>query len=91
MFNLCYFCTYLDSVFMVPLENDSQSVQSQNEKQNQSMAAKSFVGTEMVDGKMVMQIDSCIVYNVIVSLASSPFNICMFSSQGKRGRRTEIV
>lgn len=75
----------------VPLENDSQSVQSQNEKQNQSMAAKSFVGTEMVDGKMVMQIDSCIVYNVIVSLASFPFNICMFSSQGKRGRRTEIV
>lgn len=75
----------------VPLENDSQSVQSQNEKQNQSMAAKSFVGSEMVDGKMVMQIDSCIVYNVIVSLASSPFNICMFSSQGKRGRRTEIV
>lgn len=55
------------------------------------MAAKSFVGTEMVDGKMVMQIDSCIVYNVIVSLASSPFNICMFSSQGKRGRWTEIV
>lgn len=75
----------------VPLENDSQSVQSQNEKQNQSMAAKSFVGSEMVDGKMVMQIDSCIVYNVIVSLASFPFNICMFSSQGKRGRRTEIV
>lgn len=79
------FCIY------VPLEDDSQSVQSQNEKQNQSMAAKSFVGTEMVDGKMVMQIDSCIVCNVIVSLASSPFNICMFSSQGKRGRWTEIV
>ncbi|KDO60855.1 hypothetical protein CISIN_1g006789mg [Citrus sinensis] len=71
-------------------ENDSQSVQSQNEKQNQSMAAKSFVGTEMVDGKMVNVVDGLKLYEEVSGNSEVSKLVSLVNDLRTAGKRGQI-
>lgn len=45
---------FLNPVPVILSENDSHSIENQNEKQNLAIVPKTFWGNEMIDGKMVV-------------------------------------
>ncbi|KAJ0037553.1 hypothetical protein Pint_22493 [Pistacia integerrima] len=62
-----------------PKESDSHSVQNQNEKQNLTAAPKTFVGSEMFDGKTVVRIYTFLGYNCTISFVLSAAKLLRYS------------
>ncbi|XP_015868027.3 RNA demethylase ALKBH10B isoform X2 [Ziziphus jujuba] len=56
-------CTPSSKVPVILSENDSHSIENQNEKQNLAIVPKTFWGNEMIDGKMVNTVEGLKLYD----------------------------
>lgn len=80
----------------VLLENDSYSLQNQNEKQNLTTLPKTFVGTELFDGKAVNVVDGLKLYELfdnseVSKLASLVNDLRVAGRRGQFQGQTFVV
>ncbi|KAL5763016.1 hypothetical protein ACOSP7_019280 [Xanthoceras sorbifolium] len=73
-----------------PKENDSHSTENQNEKQNLTTAPKTFVGTEILDGKMVNVVDGLKLYEEQFSKSEVSKLVSLVNDLRAAGKRGQI-
>ncbi|TXG57129.1 hypothetical protein EZV62_018442 [Acer yangbiense] len=73
-----------------PKENDFHATENQNEKQNLATAPKTFVGTEILDGKMVNVVDGLKLYEEQISKSEVSKLVSLVNDLRAAGKRGQI-
>ncbi|KAK2635491.1 hypothetical protein Ddye_030283 [Dipteronia dyeriana] len=73
-----------------PKEIDLHATENQNEKQNPATAPKTFVGTEILDGKMVNVVDGLKLYDEQISKSEVSKLVSLVNDLRAAGKRGQI-